>query len=153
MTDTVQPWSFWHGSGLVIAWPKVRDYGPLHDAQRQGPSYMECRPRRQNVSWNLGSELSWAVQFQYELMQLNLSPVKWDGVLTVFCGCTHYVKTKWTVNVSGAVQGNSEEGHFTSLVLCESKRDSLRYRRHQRWFCCCTCTWRYRKTAHIKLTK
>jgi hypothetical protein len=53
--------------------------------------------------------------------------------------------------VSGTVKGNSEEGNFTSLALCESE-DSLGYRRHQRSFCCGTCTWST-ETAHIKLTK
>jgi hypothetical protein len=54
--------------------------------------------------------------------------------------------------VSGAVKGNSEEGNFTSLALCESK-DSLRYRRHQRSILLARLYMEIQKTAHIKLNK
>jgi hypothetical protein len=86
-------------------------------------------------------------------MQLELSPVKWDGVLTPFCGCTHYVKTKWTVNVSGAVQGNSEGGNFTSLSFVWIQARFTRVQKASKVILLLHLYMEIQKTAHIKLTK
>jgi hypothetical protein len=51
----------------------------------------------------------------------------------------------------GQLRAILKEGNFTCLALCESK-DSLRTEGIKGQFCWGACTWRYRKTAHIKLS-
>jgi hypothetical protein len=52
----------------------------------------------------------------------------------------------------GQLRAILKDGNFTGLALCGSK-DSLRTEGIKGQFCWRTCTWRYRKTANIKLNK